>query len=227
VHVAHGWVERREQQVLREHSFARQSIEKRRLSRVGIADERNHRPRRTLATVAVQRSRPLHLIKLAADLGHPIADQASVGLDLGFARSAEEAETAALPLEVGPAPDQPACLLVEMGQLDLKAAFRGGRPLPKNLEDQSCPVDHLGPGLLLQILLLDRGQSGIDNEQPGPLLLRNRGNLLDLPLAEQGRGPDRAYSKRPRCDHVYPDCFGEALGLLDTSLGRPPGGFAG
>ena len=50
----------------------------------------------------------------------------------------------------------------------------------------------LVPDFLLQILLLDRGQRGIDDEQAGALLLGELGDLLDLALAEQGRGPDGA-----------------------------------
>ena len=104
----------------------------------------------------MQRAGARDLVELAADLRHAVADQPPVGLDLGFAGAAEEAEAAALALEVGPAADQPARLIIEMGELDLQPAFRGRRALAENLEDQPGAVDHLGLGLLLQILLLDR-----------------------------------------------------------------------
>ena len=221
--VAHGRVERREQQVLREHSFARQPIEKRRFSGVRIADQRNHRPRRALAPVAVQAARALHLVELAADLGHPVADHPPVGLDLGFARTAKEAEAAALALEVGPAAHQAARLIIEMGELDLQPPFGGRRTLAEDLEDQPGAVDHLGADLLLQVLLLDRA-SAPHRRSAGPRLcsLASLGDLLDLPLAEQGRGPDRAHPERPCGDDLDADRFGEALGLLDARLGRTP-----
>ena len=87
---------------------------------------------------------------------HPVADQPAVGLDLGLARAAEEAEAAALALEVGPAAHQPPRLIIEMGELDLQPPFRGRRPLAEDFEDQPGAVDHLGLGRRLQILLLDR-----------------------------------------------------------------------
>ena len=89
-------------------------------------------------------------------LGHAVADQPAVGLDLGLAGAAEEAEAAALALEVGPGADQPPGLIIEMGELDLQPALGGRRPLAEDFEDQPGAVDHLGLGALLQILLLDR-----------------------------------------------------------------------
>ena len=90
---------------------------------VGVADQRNHRPRRALAPVAMERAGALDLLELAPDACHPVADHAAVGLDLGFAGTPEEAEAAALAFEVGPATDQPPGLIVEMGELDLQAVL--------------------------------------------------------------------------------------------------------
>src|SRR5690349_15139898 len=98
----------------------------------------------------MQRTRSLHLLEFAADLGHAVADQSPVGFDLGLARPAEEAEPAALTLEVSPAAHQPAGLIFEMGKLDLQLAFGGGRPFAENLEDQPGPVDHLGADFLFE-----------------------------------------------------------------------------
>ena len=116
----------------------------------------------------------------------------AVGLDLGFAGAAEEAEAAALPLEVGPAAHQPPRLIIEMGELDLQAPFGGRRPLAENLEDQPGAVDHLGAGLVLEVLLLDRGQRRIDDQQPR-LIARRRARRSPRPA------PCRAGSPGGRC----------------------------
>src|SRR6185503_12277101 len=145
---------------------------KRRLSRIRVTDQRNHRPRRALPPVAVQATRALHLVEFAPDPGHAIADHPPVGLDLRFAGPPKEAETAALPLEVSPASDQPARLIIEMRKLDLKPPFRGCCPFAEDLEDQPGPVDHLGADLFLEVFLLDRGQRRIDDQEPSLLLPR-------------------------------------------------------
>ena len=174
----------------------------------------------------MQRTRPLDLFQFALDPRHPVADQPAIGLDLGFAGTAEEAEAAALALEVGPAADQPAGLIVEMRELDLEPPFRGCRPLAENFEDQAGAVDHFGAGFVFQILLLDRGQGGVDNHQSGLVLLCRSGDLLDLALAEQSRRTDRADADRtpPRDDDA--DRFCEALGFVEPGLGRAPGAVA-
>ena len=61
----HRRVERREQQVLRHDVGAGQAVEQRRLAGIGIADQRDHRPRRALAPVAVQAARAADLLELA------------------------------------------------------------------------------------------------------------------------------------------------------------------
>src|SRR5206468_4042881 len=80
----------------------------------------------------MQRAGALDLVELALDFGHAVADQAPIGLDLGFAGTAKEAEAAALALEVGPAPDQPPRLIIEMRELDLHAAFGSDGALAEN-----------------------------------------------------------------------------------------------
>ena len=67
----------------------------------------------------------------------PVADQAAVGLDLRFTRPTEEAEAAALPLQVGPGPHQARALIFQMRQFDLQRAFLRRRPLAENVQDQA------------------------------------------------------------------------------------------
>ncbi len=90
-------------------------------------------------------------------LRHAIADKPPVGFDLGFTGAAKEAEAAALALKVSPAAHQATCLIVEMCELHLKPALGSRCALAEDFQDQSGAIDHLRPGLFLQILLLDRG----------------------------------------------------------------------
>ena len=50
----------------------------------------------------MQPPRRLHLLQFVLQLGDALADQPAVGLDLGFAGTAHEAEAAALAFEMGP-----------------------------------------------------------------------------------------------------------------------------
>ncbi|MHC2741832.1 hypothetical protein ACVMFA_007622 [Bradyrhizobium liaoningense] len=50
----------------------------------------------------MQTPRRLHLFQLALELGDALLNQAAVRLDLRLARTAHEAETAALAFEMGP-----------------------------------------------------------------------------------------------------------------------------
>ena len=107
----------------------------------------------------MQRAGAADLLQLLADVVDALADDAAVGLDLGLAGAAEKAEAAALPLEMGPGPDQPALLIDEMGELDLQAPFPRPRPLAEDFEDEPGAVEHLGVPRRFEIALLHRASA--------------------------------------------------------------------
>ena len=124
---AHGRVERGEQLVARRHLGAGQRVEQGRFAGVGVADQRDHRERHPPPRGAVQAAGAPHLLQLLLQPHDAVADQPAVGLDLRLAGAAEEAEAAALPLQVGPGPHQAGALVVQMRQFDLQRAFPGAR----------------------------------------------------------------------------------------------------
>ena len=130
----------------------------------------------------------LHLLDLVLEPGDAIADQTAVGLDLGLARSAHEAEAAALALQMGPGPHQPAALIVQMRQLDLQRALPRLGAAAENFQDQSGAVEHFCVPGLLEIALLDRRQRAIHHDQLDVVAGDQSDDLLDLALADIVRG---------------------------------------
>jgi hypothetical protein len=113
-----------------------------------------------------------------------------------------------------------------MGELDLQPAFGSGRALAEYLEDQAGPVDHLGLCAILEILLLDRRDRAVDDEQLRLAPAQGVADLLDLARAEQGcRARLADLEGQPLLD-LDADRLGEADGLLepglDVALRTPP-----
>ena len=137
-------VERGEQHVGREHARLRHAVEQRRFAGIGVADQGDDRIRHAAAAFAMQFAGAFDLAELVLDLGKPLLDHAPVGFKLRFAGTAEKAEAAALALEMGPGPHQPAFLIGQMGMFDLQRAFaRAGAPA-ENLENEAGAVENLG-----------------------------------------------------------------------------------
>ena len=142
---------------------AGQRVEQGRFSGVGVADQRDHRERHAPPRRTVQAAGAPDLLQLLAQPHQAVVDQPAVGLDLGFTRTAQEAEAAALALKVGPGPDQPGSLICEMREFDLERALLGRRPFAENVQDQAGAVDDLAAPGAFQVALLHRRQGGIDD----------------------------------------------------------------
>jgi hypothetical protein len=106
-----------------------------------------------------------------------------------------------------------------MGELDLQPPFGGRRALAENLENEAGPVDHLGLGAGLQILLLNRRDRGVDDQQLGFAARDLLGQFLDLTGPEQGCGPRLANAEMELVRNLDADRLGKAGGLLQASFG--------
>ena len=124
-------------------------------------------------------------VEILADLIDPFLDFSAIRLELGFARTAEKAEAAALPFEVGPGPDQTRALIFQTCEFDLHAPLAGARAPPKDFQNYAGTVDDLSFPAALQIALLDWGQSGVHKDDAGIFAGHDGADFLDLAFAEK------------------------------------------
>src|SRR5436305_726173 len=82
---------------------------------------------------------------------------APVGFELLFTLSAQT-DAAFLPLEVGPAADEPRELVLDLRELDLQLALDAPRTHLEDVDNQAGAVDHPALELLLEIALLHAGE---------------------------------------------------------------------
>ena len=213
-----GRVEGCEQHVLRHHVGLGQAIEQGRLAGVGVAHQRHGRVRMALAGGALQGPRASHLDQFAFQLADFLGQQAPVGLDLGFARTAHDPEAAPLTFQVGPGPDQPRAFIGQPGQLDLKPSLpRPGAP-GEDLEDQSGSVDDLGLPGLFQVALLDRRKGVIDDDDIALTELHQIADLLDLAPTKQGPRRQLAQVDNQRLSDFEIQRQSQTHGLLEAGV---------
>ena len=131
-------------------------------------------------------------VELPLDANDALANEAPVGLNLAFARSAEKAEAAALSLEMGPRAHEAGALVVQMGELDLQRALGGPGSAAEDFENKPGAVDHLAAERPFKISLLRRRQGAVEDDKIDVLGFDFGGDGFNLALADVGRRPNGA-----------------------------------
>ncbi len=224
--LAQGRVQGGEQHVLGQDLGLGQAVEQGRLAGVGVAHQRDGRIRHAATRDALQAARAANVSQFLLQPHHLVGQQAPVGLDLGFTRTAHDAKAAPLALEVGPGAHQARTLVVEPGQLDLQLAFPRAGAAGEDLQDQPGAVDHLDLAGALQVALLHGAERIVDHDDVDLLTIADAGDLLDLAGPEQGGGRDRAQGYDQALADVEVQGLGQADGLVQTRLGGPQRGLA-
>ncbi len=176
------------------------------------------------------------MLELAAELGDPGGDPATIGLELGLTGTTA-ADTAALHPDTSTglagqvaAPAAEALLeVVELGELDLRLALLGAGVLGEDVEDQRGPVDHLDLDLVLEVAQLRRAELAVADDGVGAGVAHDHPQVVDLARSDVGRRVGLLAALREGVEHLRARCLGEQLelgqrvvGVLDGALGPDP-----
>src|SRR4029079_16323050 len=99
------------------------------LAGVGVPHQRQRRNGYLGALLAAGLALLLDLLEPCGERLHALAQQAAVGFELGFARTAVADAAAALAFEVGPAAHQARGDVLELREFDFQLAFVAARAL--------------------------------------------------------------------------------------------------
>ncbi len=116
-----------------------------------------------------------------------LRQQAAVRFQLGLPRAAQ-ADPALLALQVGPAPHQAGGQVLELGQLHLQLAFKGARPLGKDIEDQAGAIQHPAGEHPFQVTFLAGRQGVVEDHHVRFLQHRGLVDFLGLAAAHEQTG---------------------------------------
>ncbi len=175
--------------------------------------------RHALARLALEIAPAHDGFELDLDLGNAVVDEAAVDFDLRFAGAADEAEAAALALEMGPAPHQAAALIREMRELDLETALARARAGAEDLEDQRRAVDDLAAPRLLEVALLRRRDRAVEHDEADIVRLHRLGDAQDGAFADVGRRHELRDAHGFLAEHCQLDRGRKAHRLIQPRLG--------
>ena len=116
-----------------------------------------------------------------------LVDHAAVQLDLLLARAATAADTAHLPLQVGPAPHEARGHVLQARQFHLQLALMAARALGEDLQDQQGAVVDRHLQMAFQIALLGRAQGLVEQHFLGTVHLGEHADFVGLAAAHEQR----------------------------------------
>jgi hypothetical protein len=120
---------------------------------------------------------------------------------LGFTRAAQ-ADTALLPLEVGPPAHQARAHVIQLGQLDLQLALVSTRALGEDIQDQPGTIQHAALEHALEVALLAGREGVVEDDQLGLFGLHQIAQLFDLATADQELGGGHVPRHGDQSHHV-------------------------
>lgn len=113
-----------------------------------------------------------------------IAQQATVGLQLGLTRTAQ-ADPPFLALQVRPAAHQASRQMAQLRQLNLQLTFMGTRPLGEDIQNQPGAIDDAALAQTFQVALLRWRQRVVEQHDGGLGFSDGLGNFLRLAFADK------------------------------------------
>src|ERR1019366_4988937 len=157
---AYGRVERREQLVLDQHLAARERAHERRLSCIGISDQRDPQLIATRGPTLVVVA--LDILQLRFKLREAIANLAAIEIEIGLAR----ADTLLPPTTARQRFPQARRDVLQPRDLHLQLRLATVGMTMEDLHDHAGPIEHLHAGCALEVAGLARRDIVIDDHEP-------------------------------------------------------------
>ena len=223
--LAGGGIQGGKQLIVGEHAGVRQTVQESGLSGVGIADESQQGPA-VAAASPPQFGAPLpDQLQLVADAEDALFDAAAIQFELLLAGTFE-ADAALLPFQMGPEAAQAGNQIVELGELDLEAAFQRQGALGEDIEDELGPVHDAHAKDVFERSALGRGQVVVENDEIGSGRLDFSGNLLGLAAADVGGRLDGAQAAQGFAEDFGAGRVGQGAQFAERILHFGAGGVA-
>ena len=207
------WIQRGEELVGDVGIRAGQGAKQRRLAGVGVTHERERGDGNLGAHLPPGLALLLDFLEPPGEHAHALADEAAVGLELRLAGTAH-ADTAFLPLEVGPAAHQARGDVFQLRELDFELAFEAAGALRENIENQAVSIEHAAAGELLEVALLARRERVIDQDDVGGVVFGDGPNFVGLAAAHEEAGIGTLAAARHGGNGLGPGRDGELPELL-------------